>query len=190
MSMTIPTSETIRTKRCRLRYVSEDDIPHVWSASRVAGFNDGMRWDPPKEIEELYEPLRRNQEAWVKGMCYTWTIEKRDTGDFLGRIDIRQEPAHGTWSIGFWIYPEQQGNGYATEAAKALIDFGFSRLKARVISAAHAKWNVSSRRVMEKVGMRLVGENPCGFKKSGKCVEEFEYEIKVNDWRKEERGRA
>src|SRR5262249_864421 len=68
----------------------------------------------------------------------------------------------------FWIAPEHWGQGLAAEAAKAVIEFGFSRVDAKVIRGAHATWNAQSKRVFEKLGMRLTGENPCGFEKNGK----------------------
>jgi ribosomal-protein-alanine N-acetyltransferase len=69
------------------------------------------------------------------------------------------------------------GHGFALEAAEAIIEFGFSRLGATVIRAARATWNVRSHRVIEKLGMRFVRENPCEFKKNGKTVPELEYAL-------------
>lgn len=46
---------------------------------------------------ELEEPLRRNKIAWQQGVSFTWSIDSRDEGKFLGRIDIRQEPVVGEW---------------------------------------------------------------------------------------------
>lgn len=188
----IPKTETLLTNRCRLRYPSAADIPHIWSATRHPGFNDGMQWDPPATLEELHEPLERHQKEWAAGTAYTWTIEHSSSGDFLGRISIRTENRdhrdmrhHADelhrWSIGFWIHPEQQRNGYAAEAASAIVDFGFQRLGARRISAAHATWNDASRRVLERIGMRFVRVNPRGYKKRGEWVAEHEYEITAEE---------
>jgi RimJ/RimL family protein N-acetyltransferase len=58
-----------------------------------------------------------------------------------------------------------------------LIRFGFSRLGANEIKVAHASWNQQSRRVIEKLGLRFVRENPCGFVKNGKPVPEREYAV-------------
>ncbi len=180
--MIIPLSEVINTNRCSLRIVSEADIPHIWSATRVEGFNKGMVWDPPRHIDELREPLERNLKAWQEGSAYNWTIEHNKTKKFIGPVEIRFEQSSKVWSIGFWTHPKHQGNGYATECVSSIISFGFVRLKAKAIRSAHAKWNITSTRVMEKLGMKLTGENPCGFRKKGECVEEFEYELTRDDW--------
>lgn len=175
----IPIDEQILTKRCRLRYPSESDIPHIWSASRTPGFNDGMLWEPPSEISELNAPLQQSQNNWKDGHSYTWTVENRANSEFIGRIAIRPDKNDGEWSIGFWVHPTQQGNGYASESAQAIIHFGFSRLEAHVISAAHATWNHASGAVLQRIGMSRVRTNPQGFRKRGKWVEEFEYEIRA-----------
>ena len=171
----IPFNLTLDTPRCTLRVVSENDVPFVWSASRFPGFTDGMRWNPPADQQELIEVNRRNLEAWRLGQAFTFTIVLRATELPVGRIAIHAEPQANVWSIGFWIHPDQWGHGLAAEAANAVIEFGFSQLGAKVIRGAHATWNVQSKRVFEKLGMRFIGENPCGFEKNGKPVPELEY---------------
>lgn len=173
----IPFDLVLDTPRCILRAVSVDDIPFVWSATRVPGFNDGMRWDAPADLQELVHATRRNVEMWRAGRVFTFTIFLRETGYPIGRIAIRAEPRRHDWSIGFWIHPEQWGRGFAEEAARSIIEFGFSRLGAVIIRAAHAAWNARSRRVIEKLGMRFVREIPCGFEKNGKPVPELEYAL-------------
>ena len=170
--------EEIITARCRLRCPNESDIPHIWSASQTPNFNDGLRWEPPSSIGEIKEPFRRAQEAWAAGSEFSWTIESRENRGFIGWISIRREPADGEWSIGFWIHPTRQDQGFATECASALLAFGFSRLGAKIITAAHAAWNTASGRVLRRIGMKYVRTNPRGFKKNQEWVEEFEYEVR------------
>lgn len=180
MADSVPASVEIVTPRCRLRRPHESDIPHVWSATRIDGFNDGMRWDPPERIEDLKAPLRNAIAAWQAGTHFTFTVENRVTSEFIGRISIRRESGEHEWSIGFWIHPSHQRNGYAKEAATAIIGFGFDRLGAESITAAHATWNQASGKVLESIGMEFVRVNPRGFKKRGVWVEEREYKIESN----------
>ena len=177
--MQITPDEFIITHRCRLRYPSTDDFQHIWSASRYPGFNDGMVWDPPTTIEELTEPLRRSHEAWTAGTSYTWTVETKTECEFVGRIGLRQENLKRDWSLGYWTHPAVQKRGYASEFAAAVINFGFSRIGALRITAAHATWNEASGKVLQRVGMVKTGINPRGFKKGGEWIEEYEYEIRV-----------
>ena len=175
--MKIPTDEIITTKRCRLRYPTRADFPHIWSASRVPGFNDGMMWDPPSTREELEVPLKNSQESWEKGTAFSWTAETKGKGEFIGRIAIRTTDHPQEWSLGYWTHPTLQKRGYATELAAAVLDFGFTRLCATRIIAEHATWNDASGKVLRRVGMTTTGVNPKGFKKKGSWVEEYMYEI-------------
>ena len=170
--------EEIVTARCRLRYPDESDIPHIWSASQTPKFNDGLRWEPPSSISEIKEPLRRAQESWASGIEYSWAIESKEDRDFIGWISIRRERGDREWSIGFWVHPDRQGQGFATESAASVLEFGFSRLGAKIITSAHATWNTASGRVLRRVGMKYVRTNPRGFKKNHEWVEEFEYEVR------------
>ena len=176
--ISIDRDESIVTERCRLRYPEESDIPHIWSASRTPNFNDGLPWGPPASMAEINEPFRAAQERWISGEEYSWSIESRINQEFLGWISIRKEAGGGAWSIGFWVHPSKQGRGIASECAAAVVDFGFTRLEADVISAAHAAFNDASGRVLRRIGMTYVRRNPTGFKKHDDWVEELEYEIR------------
>ena len=177
----IPHDTTILSERLRLRRFSKSDIPFIFSATRREGFCDGMCWNPPEAESELLEPYANNVRAWELGTAYTFMLEKRDSGEPLGRIAIRRQEG-SLWDIGFWTHPLHQGQGYMTEAAIALIDFGFSRLGASEIQAAHALWNVASRRVLERAGLRFVRYLPEGFQKNGKWVEEDLLSITRQQW--------
>jgi len=136
-----------------------------------------MLWDAPASEEELLEPLERNLRAWETGDSFTFTIEARDQAEFLGRIGIRRTPSPSVWDIGFWLHPAQQGQGFMTEAALAVIDFGFHQLGAEVIEACHATWNTRSRSVLERIGMIEVEFIPHGFQKRGQWVPEYRMRV-------------
>ena len=167
----IPLTTTIETPRCILRCVTRDDIPFVFSATRHPGFCDGMTWNPPATEGGLLVPFENNMAAWEAGMAYTFTIQTKTGGIPTGRISIRCK-GDGCWNLGFWTHPEHQGRGYMTEAAAAMLEFGFGTLSAGRIEAVHATWNISSRRVLEKIGMSFVRHIPEGFQKNGRWVAE------------------
>lgn len=173
----IPINTILQTERLTLRAVSYADIDLVWSASRTPGFNDGMVWDPPHSKEELIPITEKNRIAWEEGKSFTFTVELTEADMPIGRVSIRGDGDPGVWNIGFWIHPDYWSNGYATEAAHAVITFGFEELAAAKITTAHALFNTPSRRVIEKLGFRFTGNNPCGFLKQGKPVPEYEYAI-------------
>jgi [ribosomal protein S5]-alanine N-acetyltransferase len=170
----------IKTTRLQLRAITPSDIDLVWSAIRFEGFNNGMTWEPPESKEELLPFAQKNIDAWLEGSAYTFTVETIDSNLPIGRVAIRKENSSNNWNVGFWIHPDYWNNGYATEAARAIIEFGFSELNATHITAAHAIWNSASKRVIEKLSFKFTGENPRGYIKSGEPVAEYEYVINKN----------
>jgi RimJ/RimL family protein N-acetyltransferase len=177
-----PREYTLDTRRCRLRHVSEADFPHIWSASRVPGFNDGMRWEPPQDESELLDPYRRTRQSWADDQAYQFTIEERTDHRFLGRIVIRRETTPDVWNLGFWTHPREQGRGYMSEAARRILQFGFEELHAVRIEADHAVWNQASERVLQKSGMTFREHLPRGFQKRGQWIAENRLAITREDW--------
>jgi RimJ/RimL family protein N-acetyltransferase len=174
---TISLDLVLDTQRCILRAVSAADVPFVWSATRFPGFTDGMRWNAPAGQHAIIEADLRALQLWKGGRVFTFTIVLKSSRSPVGRITIRAEPRQGDWSIGFWIHPERWGQGFAAEAARAVVEFGFSHLGATIVRAAHAAWNVQSKRVIERLGMRFIREIPDGFEKYGQPVAELEYAL-------------
>lgn len=175
--MRLPDDFTLETPRCRLRQPCAADIPHVYSATRFPGFNDGMLWDPPATEAELQAPLQRSLAAWRNGEAFSFSIDRKEDGVFVGRIGIRPTDRAGIWSIGFWLHPEHQGRGLMTDAARSVLGFGFSTLGASAIEACHATWNAPSRRVLERIGMKEVGFIEQGYQKRGAWVPEYRMRI-------------
>jgi ribosomal-protein-alanine N-acetyltransferase len=177
----LPLDFTLTTKRCRLRAPSEADFPHIFSATRFPGFNEGMLWEPPASFDEMRGPLARALEAWRTGAAYTFTLELLD-GTFLGRVSLRRTNEPGIWSLGYWLHPEVHGKGYMTEAGEAMLALGFERLDAKFIEAAYATWNAKSRGVMLRLGMTDFDFLPQGFKKRGEWVPEYRMRIARAAW--------
>jgi ribosomal-protein-alanine N-acetyltransferase len=177
MNMEVSLDTTLTTERLLLRPVDLSDVELVWEASRVDGFNDGMTWDPPASKEEIVEITHRNLAHWSQGKDYIFTVCLTASEISIGRVGLHKEEAPDTWNIGFWIHPDHWGNGYASEAARAVLQFGFDTLRAKRILTAHATWNIRSQRVIESLGFRYLQTNPAGFYKRGNPVEEYEYEL-------------
>ncbi|MEO5642456.1 MAG: GNAT family N-acetyltransferase [Bacteroidia bacterium] len=91
-----------------------------------------------------------------------WIVELKSTGEILGWSGLKLHPDKST-DVGYRFYKKHWGNGYATESAKACIDYGFSILKVERIVAHARKENLASLRVLEKCGMKIIGEEKeCG----------------------------
>lgn len=180
--MKLPKTYTMDTRRCRLQFISKDDVPHIFSATRYDGFNDGMKWDPPKSEAALLAPFQSKVSAWESGDSYCFTIVENISAEFIGRIVVRREEEPGVWSIGFWTHPLSQNKGYMSEVLPKVIELVFSLLGALRVEASHALWNDSSKRVLERAGMQFISYQPHGFKKNGAWVEENLLAITKEAW--------
>lgn len=176
---------TLTTERCRLRRLSKDDAEHVWSAAHTPGFTDGMTWEPPKHIDEMHIFTDEALELWEKGEKFVWTIEDKEDGSFIGRVEVRRdrEIPGSVWGLGYWIHPTQQKKGYATEASKEVIRCVFEELKGDSIVSSHADWNEASGKVLRKIGMKHTGFSEGRTFKNGKPVRSAEFWLDRADWK-------
>lgn len=77
--------------------------------------------------------------------------------------DVRARTA----DVGYYVLPEHQGNGYASEAAELLVTFAFGELNAHRVEATVQADNPASERVLEKLGFEQEGTKRDGFYKQG-----------------------
>lgn len=75
----------------------------------------------------------------------------------LGWSGLRHDPETGDTDLGFRFFHRDWGRGYATESAMAMTDYGWSLGLTRIVGRA-VRANTASVRVLQKVGMTLVGE--------------------------------
>ena len=139
-----------------------------------------MQWDPPETKEEIVQFIYTTREKWKKGVSFAFSIYTKKGNECVGRIDIRPKEESDVWDIGYWMHPDHQGKGYTTEAAQAIVDWGFSVLSAKKITSAHASWNEVSGKVLRKAGFVHTGHTDCGFIKNGKEIPEELYEITLH----------
>jgi len=87
-----------------------------------------------------------------------WLILHRADRTLIGEVTCR-EPRDGTGTveIGYGVVPAYQGQGYATEAAGAVVDGALRRPGVARVVACCLRDNAASRRVLEKLGLRQVG---------------------------------
>src|SRR6266581_2850363 len=84
-------------------------------------------------------------------------LVRRHDGRLIGSIGFTPIPETRSVTVGYGVSPAVEGQGYASEALRTLIDWLFSVGAGSVRADTHAE-HVASRRVMEKAGMRLLEE--------------------------------
>lgn len=113
-----------------------------------------------------------------------FAINLKADGVFIGHLLFcHHDSEQLVREIGWVISPAYQRHGYATEAAAALLKYGFETLGLRRIVAACDSRNVASYRVMDKLGMRREARfQDCLFRQ-GEWIEEYVYAICGDEWR-------
>ena len=86
-----------------------------------------------------------------------WPIFELTTTALIGCSGLRPY-ARNEYEIGFHLRPEFWGQGYAAEAANAVIEYAFTTLKAKRLFAGHNTNNSNSRKVLSKLGFTYIGD--------------------------------
>lgn len=124
----------------------------------------------PRVAEFLGEPMTRAASnalvdridaRWLSDRHGLWAVERREDGVFLGFVGLAAPSFETAFTpcveIGWRLDPAAWGHGYATEAARAALRFGFEELDLAEIVSFTTVTNVRSRAVMERLGL---GRNP------------------------------
>ncbi|MGB0884286.1 MAG: GNAT family N-acetyltransferase [Flavobacteriales bacterium] len=89
-----------------------------------------------------------------------WAVVSKDTNTFIGWCGLKLNEEHQV-DLGFRFFQNEWGKGYATESAKAALDFGFKQLNIQEIIGRAAIENTASIKVLEKIGMRFWKYDSC-----------------------------
>lgn len=149
----------ISTSRLALREFLPEDWRDVLSYQSDPRYLRLYPWSGRNETEvrEFVQMFLDQQRDQPRRNCQL-AITLRSNGQLIGNCGIRRKPEND-WEadIGYELSPDHWGQGYATDAAQALVDFGFQELNLHRISSWCIAENVASARVLEKVGLRLEG---------------------------------
>lgn len=110
--------------------------------------------------KETLEFIKRMQNQYAdKGFCY-FAVDKLDNGEFIGFIGLSEQVFNTDFTpctdIGWRLKKSEWGKGYATEGAKACLEFAFRQLKIEDVYSMAPVVNLRSELVMKKMGMKKV----------------------------------
>lgn len=147
-------TQMIETNNLILRKFKIEDTEAAYNGWFTdSNCNKYLLWDLHVDINETRATLEKWIDEYFYG-SYNWAIELKRTHELIGMIDAEEVyDKHNYLEIGYTISSTYWGNGYATEALKAVIDYFFNECDVHLIEAKFMKSNIASGRVMEKVGM-------------------------------------
>ena len=146
------------TPRLILRALQPSDLDDLYEYASDPEIDHYVPWEHYKNIEEARENLNEFLEEYQKDGLGAWGIEHCAGKKLIGIINTSiPHRINRRVEIGYTIARAYWGQGYATEAVQALIQFGFEKMELVRIEAVVLPENLASSRVLEKSGMQFEG---------------------------------
>ncbi|HEY4602451.1 MAG TPA: GNAT family N-acetyltransferase [Cerasibacillus sp.] len=150
--------KTIVTERLRLRLFNESDAKDVsLLCNNYNIYKSTLSLPYPYPIECALSWIANHEQNFEMGRMYEFAITDKRSGQLYGAIAISNHSHYQNGELAYWIGEEYWGNGYATEAAKAMLEFVFEEQDYHRVYARHFISNPGSGRIMEKCGMTCEG---------------------------------
>ena len=149
-----------------------------------------------KHLNSLIKELNNwNISKWLIEVPYPYSIDdakywvkktKQDEYSFniylknklIGGVSLSNQRENSKWELGYWIGEEYWGNGYAIEACENLISYFFSNTNNSIIYASHMKDNIKSKKIIIKLGFKLVSSGKKFSISRNEMVEDLNYELR------------
>lgn len=146
----------LKTERLLLRYITREDVPAIYEGwandPEVARY---VTWNAHEDISVTEKIMDFWLEEYKKPDCCRYGIERLSDGALMGMIDVVGYH-HGNPVIGYCSGRKYWGNGYMTEALKAVTEDLFSD-GYETIRIEAVRENIGSNRVIHKAGFEFVG---------------------------------
>lgn len=156
------TDTPVRTSRLDLAPLGSEAIDALLAgegarAERLTGARFRQAAPPPYMADAFPVVRDRLRAHPSEARWWNWVIVIRESTEAVGSVAFGGPPGpDGAVLVGYAMYPEYEGRGYATEAVRALVAWAFGQPGVREVRALAPVWNTPALRVAENVGMRPV----------------------------------
>ncbi|AZF04627.1 GNAT family N-acetyltransferase [Pseudomonas sp. R5-89-07] len=140
------------------------NIPSPYTLETAQAFIDGM------------------QVKYRAGELLSLGMHVRESGELVGIVSLRLNARHNYGHLGGWVAGHCRNQGYAAEAARAVMDFGFAELGLQRVGSQCFGRNKESARVMQKIGLRYEGCTREAFLKNGAYEDLLGFAMVRDDW--------
>ncbi|MGZ9585765.1 GNAT family N-acetyltransferase [Paenibacillus marinisediminis] len=141
---------------------------------------NNMKYMPDGVLNEetVKEFIRKN----IGDEARNFPVILKDNGTLIGHIVFHKYFGEHTYEIGWVFNPEYHNRGYASQAALAILKYGFEEMNLHRIIATCQPENIPSYRVMEKIGMRREGYFKKCIPHENEWWDEYYYAMLREEW--------
>ncbi len=157
---------------------------HLAGAKEIAATT--LNIPHPYTVDDARTFLSKAGEGFREGRSISFAIAVLPGRELCGGVGLNISSAHKRAELGYWIAVPFWGKGYATEAARAVIGFGFGTLGLHRINAHYFAGNTGSKRVLEKIGMRHEGRSREHIRKWDQFIDIENYGLLAEEFRNDE----
>jgi ribosomal-protein-alanine N-acetyltransferase len=174
---------TLGTERLTLRWMDQRDVEGhfaVFSDPVVARYWSSEAWT---EMEQARQAIAATMAAYADGSGVRFGIALRGSGELIGNVSLHHFfEQNRRCEIGYALASKHWGQGYATEALGAAIQYGFDALDLNRIEADIDPRNIGSGRVLEKLGFKKEGFMPERWIVFGEFADTVNYGLLKRYW--------
>ncbi len=179
---------TLHTSRLTLTPLAKTDLDELWPHTSNPELPRHMTWAAHTDRSQTQAFIEHSIRECEQGTAAVWVSrEQHDFRGLIGLHDIQRQRL--AWrldkaELGYWVIPQSHGQGFATEAARAVLEHGFQELQLHKIEVHTVDENKASVSVIEKLGFRFVGEQRQHLHRHGHWWNLLAYELLADDWKK------
>lgn len=168
----------LNTARLKLRFFEMSDASAVFRLVKERDIAATTTNIPHPYLEGMAEEwICTHREKYEEGELINFAITLTSSHELVGAIGLMINQDFDNAELGYWIGKPYWGQGYCTEAARAVLQYSFTDLNLNRVYAFHYLVNPASGKVMEKIGMKKEGVARQQIKKWGVYHDSVSYGI-------------
>jgi RimJ/RimL family protein N-acetyltransferase len=178
-------TEQIVTDRLVLRPFTAEDLDDLYAIQSRPEVVPYLYWDvrTRDEVGTVLQERLRMDRLTAEGDTLLLAVQRRDTARVIGDVNLYWASAqHRQGEIGFVFHPDQQGKGYAREAASAVLDLAFDGLGLHRVYGRVDSRNVASASLLRRLGMRQEAHLVHNEFFKGEWTDELLFAVLADEW--------
>lgn len=175
----------IETPRLILREINEKDCEDMYEYAHLSFIGPEAGWEPHRNISDTKEVIRMFMRKKIYGQLGVFAVVLKESNKMIGTCELHSYFPEFKAELGYTINPAFWGHGFAVEASKRMISWGFEDLHLCRIECMCFPENKQSRRVCEKLNLRYEGLRKNAYQLYDGSIHDLECYAIVDDEYKE-----